>query len=318
MSVPNNDDYAVSTRDLTRRFGSFTAVDRITMNIGRGEICGFLGPNGAGKTTAIRMLCGILEPTSGSGRVLGYDLSRESELIKQRLGYMSQKFSLYEDLSVRENLDFYGGLYTIPGRERSARIAEMVDMAGLAGREQELVANLSGGWRQRLALGCAIIARPSIVFLDEPTSGVSPTSRRTFFNIIQGLANQGITVIVATHFMDEAERCSRIAFISGGRLLALDSPDQLKATALEGFLVELELPGAVERIAGLEALPYVRECSLHGPLLHIVLESQARVPDLQRQVGVAPRPITPSLEDVFIALARKSRVTAGPAGGVTE
>jgi len=310
----SGDDQAVSTRNLTRKFGSFTAVDQVTMNIGRGEICGFLGPNGAGKTTVIRMLCGILEPTSGSGSVLGYDIFRESEQIKRRLGYMSQKFSLYEDLSVRENLDFYGALYEIPGRERLGRIAEMVAMAGLAGRERELVANLSGGWKQRLALGCAIIARPSIIFLDEPTSGVSPTSRRHFFNIIQGLANQGITVIVATHFMDEAERCSKIAFISNGRLLALDSPDQLKATALDGWLVELEVAGGVSRISDIEALPYVRECSLHGPLLHVLLESEARMADLEQFIGVAPRPITPSLEDVFIALAKQSRLATGSAG----
>ena len=317
MPLPSDGD-AVVTQDLTKRFGGFTAVDRVTMKIGRGEICGFLGPNGAGKTTVIRMLCGILEPTSGSGRVLGYDIVRESEQIKQHLGYMSQKFSLYEDLSVYENLDFYAGLYVIPARERPGRIAEMVAMAELTGRERSLVTNLSGGWRQRLALGCAIIARPSIVFLDEPTSGVSPTSRRNFFNIIQGLANQGITVIVATHFMDEAERCGRIAFISNGRLLALDSPDRLKATALEGFLVELELPGAMERIGSIEALPYVRECSLHGPLLHVLLESEARLADLGESVGVEPRPITPSLEDVFIALAKKSRIAAGPVGGVKE
>jgi ABC-2 type transport system ATP-binding protein len=302
--------YAVVTRDLTRRFGDFTAVDRITMQIARGEICGFLGPNGAGKTTTIRMLCGILDPTSGSGSVLGCDIATESERIKQNLGYMSQKFSLYEDLTVQENLDFYSGLYGIPGRERPRRMAEMIAMAGLADREHELVASLSSGWRQRLALGCAIISRPSIVFLDEPTSGVSPTSRRSFFNIIQGLANQGITVIVATHFMDEAERCGRIAFFSGGRLLALDSPDRLKSTALDGFLVELELPEAMQRIGSLEALPYVRECSLHGLLLHVLLSSSDRLADLRQFTGVEPRPIAPSLEDVFIALARKSRAAA--------
>ena len=305
---------AVETRDLTRVFGDFTAVDRVTMQINRGEVCGFLGPNGAGKTTVIRMLCGILEPTAGAGRVLGYDVAKESEQIKQRLGYMSQKFSLYNDLTVQENLAFYAGIYGLPARERGRRIAEMVDMAGLTGQERAIVANLSSGGRQRLALGCAIISRPSIVFLDEPTSGVSPTGRQTFFNIIQNLAGEGVTVIVATHFMDEAERCGRIAFFSGGRLLALDTPDTLKATSLDGFLVELELPDAMARVAGIESQPYVRECSLHGAMLHVILKEPSDLAALRAFTGVEPRPITPSLEDVFIALARKSRADAGAAG----
>ncbi len=299
---------AVETRDLTRVFGGFTAVDRVTMQIGKGEVCGFLGPNGAGKTTVIRMLCGILEPTSGSGRVLGYDVARESEQIKRRLGYMSQKFSLYNDLTVQENLTFYAGIYGLPRRERGRRIAEMIDLAGLAGQEQAIVANLSSGGRQRLALGGAIISRPSIIFLDEPTSGVSPTGRQTFFNIIQNLASQGVTVIVATHFMDEAERCGRIAFFSGGRLLALDSPGHLKATSLGGFLVELELPDIMARIAGIESQPYVRECSPHGVALHVILKEESDLAALRTFTGVEPKPVTPSLEDVFIALAKKSRM----------
>ena len=299
---------AVETRDLTRVFGGFTAVDRVTMQISKGEVCGFLGPNGAGKTTVIRMLCGILEPTSGSGRVLGYAVARESEQIKRRLGYMSQKFSLYNDLTVQEQLTFYAGIYGLPPRERGRRIAEMIDMAGLAGQEQAIAANLSSGGRQRLALGCAIISRPSIVFLDEPTSGVSPTGRQTFFNIIQNLASQGVTVIVATHFMDEAGRCGRIAFFSGGQLLALDSPGHLKATSLEGFLVELELPDSMARIAGIESQPYVRECSPHGVALHVILKEEADMIALRAFTGVEPKPVTPSLEDVFIALAKKSRM----------
>ena len=281
---------AVETRDLTRVFGGFTAVDRVTMQISKGEVCGFLGPNGAGKTTVIRMLCGILEPTSGSGRVLGYDVARESEQIKRRLGYMSQKFSLYNDLTVQENLTFYAGIYGLPPRERGRRIAEMIDMAGLAGQEQAIAANLSSGGRQRLALGCAIISRPSIVFLDEPTSGVSPTGRQTFFNIIQNLASQGV------------------AFFSGGQLLALDSPGHLKATSLEGFLVELELPDSMARIAGIESQPYVRECSPHGVALHVILKEEADMIALRAFTGVEPKPVTPSLEDVFIALAKKSRM----------
>lgn len=191
----------VVTRGLTRVFGDFTAVDGLTMEIRPGEVFGLLGPNGAGKSTVIRMLCGILTPTSGSGEVLGYDLFRESEKIKKRIGYMSQKFSLYEDLTVRENLEFYAGVYGIPRREREERICRLVTLAGLAGRERELVGHLSGGWRQRLALSCALIGEPAMVFLDEPTSGVSPTARREFFAIIRGLAAAGTTVLVTTHFM---------------------------------------------------------------------------------------------------------------------
>lgn len=300
-------DNVISTRDLTKKFGAFTAVDRLTLDIKRGEICGFLGPNGAGKSTAIRMLCGILTPTSGSASVLGYDLTKEPEKIKQHIGYMSQKFSLYDDLTVIENLNFYAGLYSIPRHERWARIEEMTAMAGLVGREDELAVNLSGGWKQRLALGCAIMAGPSIVFLDEPTSGVSPTSRRRFFGVIQQLADQGTTVMVTTHFMDEAERCNRIAFISAGKLLAVDTPDNLKRSVITGCLVEIELPDAMERIGDLEKLPYVKECNLHGALLHVLLRDAEDVAALRDVAGVEPQRITPSLEDVFITLARESR-----------
>jgi ABC-2 type transport system ATP-binding protein len=300
-------DYAISVQDLTKIFGSFTAVDRLTLNIKPGEICGFLGPNGAGKTTAIRMLCGVLAPTSGFGQILGYDLIKESEKIKPHIGYMSQKFSLYDDLTVEENLSFYAGLYSLPNDDRKNRIKEMLTMAQLTGREHELVANLSGGWKQRLALGCAIIGRPAIVFLDEPTSGVSPTSRRDFFAIIQKMANQGTTVIVTTHFMDEAERCNQIAFISAGQLLAMDTPGNLKQSAVEGFMVELDLPQAIEQIDRIEQQLYVRECSLHGPLLHVLLNNESNVKELEELVGKSARPITPTLEDVFIALAKKKR-----------
>lgn len=296
---------AIETRELTREFGLFVAVNRVSLAIEPGEVCGFLGPNGAGKSTLVRMLCGILTPTSGSGTVLGFDLLTQSEQIKRRIGYMSQKFSLYEDLTGHENLNFYAGLYGISHQERKSRLSEMLALSGLEGQENRLVANLSSGWRQRLALACALISRPDIVFLDEPTSGVSPTSRREFFNIIQHLANQGTTVIVTTHFMDEAERCNRIAFLSQGRLIALDTPRNLKSQVLLGHLVELELPGAIEKISALENLPYVKECSLHGPLLHVLLESPNDIDDLTELVGVKPRPITPSLEDVFIALAKQ-------------
>lgn len=282
-------------------------MDNLSINIRPGEIYGFLGPNGSGKSTTIRMLCGILEPTSGRGSVLGFDLAREAEKIKPHIGYMSQKFSLYDDLTVYENLDFYAGLYSIPHRERRGRIYEMIDLALLTGREKELAANLSGGWKQRLALGCAIISRPSILFLDEPTSGISPTSRRSFFKIIQRLASQGTTVMVTTHFMDEAERCYNIAFISQGKLIANDTPDNLKGNIIKGCLVEVDLPGAMEKIADLEQLPFVKDCSIQGPLLHILLDSEEEMKLLDQYTGVKSKRIKPSLEDVFIYLARAER-----------
>lgn len=303
-------DWAISTANLTRKFGSFTAVDHLNIEIESGEVCGFLGPNGAGKSTAIRMLCGILEPTSGEARVLGYDLKSESEKIKAHIGYMSQKFSLYEDLSVYENLDFFAGLYSIPYRERKGRIEAMLEMAELTGKKDERVFTLSPGYKQRLALGSAILSKPSILFLDEPTSGVSPGARRAFFNIIQELAGQGSTIIVTTHFMDEAERCDKIAFFNQGKLMAMDTPDNLKSDVLEGVLLELDLPDPMGRMAAIQALPYVRECSLHGLLLHVLVDQDSDMEKLQLFTGVAPQAITPSLEDVFIALARKREEVA--------
>lgn len=298
-------EFAVVTEELTRKFGDFTAVDHVNLQIEAGTVCGFLGPNGAGKSTAMRMLCGILEPSSGSGRVLGFDLHRSSEEIKARLGYMSQKFSLYDELSVAENLDFFAGLYSIPRRERKTRSEEMIAMAGLQGLENEKVFTLSPGHKQRLALGCAIISKPAILFLDEPTSGVSPGSRRAFFNIIQELAAQGSTVIVSTHFMDEAERCDRIAFFNQGRLLALDSPDQLKNQVLEGSLFELALPDPMAKMPALQDLDFVKECSLHGLMLHVLLERETGPAALEAAAGAVPQAITPTLEDVFMALAKK-------------
>lgn len=300
-------DYVVTTDQLTRKFGSFVAVNRVSIRIRPGEIYGFLGPNGSGKSTTIRMLCGVLEPTSGSGKVLGYDLAGESEQIKRKIGYMSQKFSLYEDLTVYENLDFYAGVYSIAPRERKKRIEEMIDIALLKGRESEMAANLSGGWKQRLALGCAIISRPSILFLDEPTSGVSPTSRRMFFKIIQRLVNEGTTIMVTTHYMDEAERCHRIAFISEGSLIADDTPDNLKNKVIRGCMVEVDVPDALNVISEIEQLPFVKECSVHGPLLHVLLKSASCIGELDSRTGVKSKMIRPSLEDVFISLAKQKK-----------
>jgi len=298
-------EYAVITQDLTRCFGNFTAVDQINLAIPTGQVCGFLGPNGAGKTTAMRMLCGILEPTSGSGQVLGYDIATQNELIKQHIGYMSQKFSLYDDLTVTENLDFYAGLYSLSGAAKGKRIQEMIELTQLKERKDQLVATLSLGFKQRLALGCALISHPQLVFLDEPTSGVSPASRRAFFNIIQDLAAGGTTVIVTTHFMEEAERCHQIAFFSRGKLLALASPDELKKTTLEGILLELILPDPLGVIDNLSKLPYVKSCSVHGASLHVLAEDESCIQQLAAYIGVQPKVITPTLDDVFIALAKR-------------
>ena len=218
----------VQTEHLTKKFGSFTAVDDINMSIEEGQVYGFLGPNGAGKSTTIRMLCGLLAPTSGRGLVLGMDLASNGQKLKEKIGYMSQKFSLYPELSVIENLNLYSGLYGLRGAEKKKRIGEMLELAGLTGRENEPTASLSGGWRQRLALGCAILHRPKILFLDEATSGVDPKARLLFWEIIYDLAANGTTVMVTTHFMDEAEHCNKVAFIYYGRLIADDSPDNLK------------------------------------------------------------------------------------------
>ena len=296
--------YTVKTSDLSRKFGSFIAVDKINLKISSGEVCGFLGPNGAGKSTAIRMLCGILKPSSGRAEVLGFDVEQESEKIKPRIGYMSQKFSLYNDLKVRENLDFYAGIYSISVRERKKRIEEMMSLAGIQSEENALVASLSPGIKQRLALGCAIMARPALIFLDEPTSGVSPTARRQFFNIIQELAAGGATVIVSTHFMDEAERCDKIAFFHQGRLLALDSPDQLKKN-LDGYLVKLDVPDPFKQMEILKSLPFVKECSFHGLSLHLLLNDKNSIADLQKITDFKPTMLTPNLEDIFINLLRQ-------------
>ncbi len=296
-------EYVIETQDLTKVFGNFTAVDKLNIKIKQGEIFGFLGPNGAGKSTAIKMLTGILEPTAGGGKILGYDLRTDSERIKENIGYMSQKFSLYSDLTVLENLKFYAGIYNIPYKLRKKRIEELLSLAQLEGKEGLLVSHLSSGWKQRLALGCAIMARPSLLFLDEPTSGVSPTIRRLFFNIIQELSQAGTTILVTTHFMDEAERCHKIAFLKGGKLLADDTPARLKSQVLDGILVEVESPG-INNIKKIEDLAYVKECTIHGALLHIVLANKGYISSLENDTGLKPVEITPSLEDVFLALSK--------------
>jgi ABC-2 type transport system ATP-binding protein len=300
---------AVVVRELEKRFGTFIAVNRVSFDVGRGEIFGFLGPNGAGKSTTIRMLCGILEPTAGSGRVGGFDVRAQPEEIKATIGYMSQKFSLYQDLTVEENIDFYSGIYRIPPGEKAARKQWVLEMAGLAEHRRRPAGVLSGGWKQRLALGCAIVHRPPIVFLDEPTSGVDPISRRRFWDLIYQMAADGVTVFVTTHYMDEAEYCDRLALIYRGELIALGAPEALKTTLMKEHVLEIVCDRPEQAMAELEAVPQVKEVALFGKGLHAVASNADEAAPLVRQflAGRGHRVdrverITPSLEDVFVSL----------------
>jgi ABC-2 type transport system ATP-binding protein len=307
---------SVVVENLTKRFGTFTAVDGIAFQARRGEIFGFLGPNGAGKSTTIRILCGLLLPTSGRARVAGVDVTREPEAVRQQIGYMSQKFSLYNDLTVIENLRFFAGLYSVPGKVLPERLTWTLRMAGIEGREQALTRTLAVGWKQRLALGCAVLHRPPIVFLDEPTSGVDPVSRRHFWELIQQMVSEGITVFVTTHYMDEAEYCNRLVLIDRGRIVAMGTPAELKTRSLKGqlLLVECEPLGP-----GLEALSQaqcVLDAAVFGSSLHAtVADAQAALPGIRAalaarglKVGKLEQ-IQPSLEDVFVNLtaAREPR-----------
>ena len=300
---------AVAVRDLEKRFGGFSAVNRISFEVAPGEIFGFLGPNGAGKSTTIRMLCGILAPSGGSGVVAGFDIRRETEKIKSRIGYMSQKFSLYEDLTVEENINFYSGIYRIPPEKRQARKDWVLDMAALREHRQSLTAILPGGWKQRLALGCAVLHEPPIVFLDEPTSGVDPISRRRFWDLIYDLAGRGVTVFVTTHYMEEAEYCDRIGIIYRGELIACSSPEVLKTTLMREDVLEVVCDRPQDAMGVIEKLGNVREVALFGRGLHVVAASgeatasQVRA-ELSRRGYRVERvvKIEPSLEDVFISL----------------
>lgn len=300
--------------DLVKRFGSFTAINHVSFTVSRGEIMGFLGPNGAGKSTLIRMLCGLLRPTAGRALIAGLDVGREPEHVRQHIGYMSQKFSLYNDLSVIENLRFFGGIYRVTGAALGERINFAITMAGLAGREDALVSTLSGGWKQRLALGCAVLHQPPVLFLDEPTSGVDPNSRRRFWDLIYTLAEQGVTVLITTHYMDEAEYCNRIALISAGTLVALGSPSELKQHAVHGdlLLVDCDDPGTL--LVALEKAPHVRDAAPFGSSLHLLVDQAATdLPQIQAYLaGKGLRwthiePIAPSLEDVFVQLVASRR-----------
>jgi ABC-2 type transport system ATP-binding protein len=305
-------DNSVIVRDLVKRFGKFTAVDRVSFATHPGEVFGFLGPNGSGKSTTIRILCGLLHPTSGSAQVAGFDVVRSAEQIRRRIGYMSQKFSLYDDLKVIENLRFYGGLYNVVGGQLDERIEWALAMAGLKGREESITGTLSGGWKQRLALGCAVLHRPPIIFLDEPTSGVDPVSRRRFWELIQELSAQGVTVFVTTHYMDEAEYCDRLALIFGGRLIALGTPTELKLNSIQGDLLAIEAAPLGRALELIKATDGVKDAAVFGNALHVVVRgAEETIPKLRAALdagGFEVRRmarIRPSLEDAFVALTTR-------------
>jgi drug efflux transport system ATP-binding protein len=305
----NGNDFAVTVEKLTKRFGKFTAVNGISFETQRGEVFGFLGPNGAGKSTTIRILCGLLEPTSGRATVAGLDVATQPEAIRQRIGYMSQKFSLYNDLQVIENLNFFAGLYSVPSSELRERAAWAVRMAGLEGREHAMTRSLPVGWKQRLALGCAVLHRPPIVFLDEPTSGVDPVSRRQFWELIHEMSGEGVTVFVTTHYMDEAEYCNRLVLIDRGAIVAMGTPTELKRHSMKGELLLVECEPLGPGLEALRAAPGVEDAAVFGRALHaVVRDARAAAEPIREalaahQVAVSRvEHIPPTLEDVFVAL----------------
>jgi ABC-2 type transport system ATP-binding protein len=304
---------AIEVRHLTRRFGEFVAVNDVSFEVRAGEIFGFLGSNGAGKSTTIRMLCGLLQPTSGSATVGGIDVVRDPEGVKRRIGYMSQRFSLYEALTVDQNIAFFGGVYGLSGERLAARRDFVLEMAGLRGRERELTRALAGGWRQRLALGCAILHEPPIVFLDEPTGGVDPLSRRRFWRLIDNLAASGVAVLVTTHYLDEAEHCQRIAIIQAGRLAAHGTVEELKSIFKSRPILEVRATDAVRAMQTLDAMPEVEKTSIFGTAVHAVLRADAPGAEAMKSrleaVGITVLScgiVPPSLEDVFLDVAERS------------
>jgi ABC-2 type transport system ATP-binding protein len=304
---------AIDVRGLSRRFGDFLAVDNLSFSVRPGEIFGFLGANGAGKSTTIRMLCGLLRPTGGTALVGGIDVAKDPEGVKRRIGYMSQKFSLYELLTVDQNIDFFGGIYGLAGERLAARRRFVLEMAGLQGREATLTRDLPGGWRQRLALGCAILHEPSILFLDEPTGGVDPLSRRQFWDLIDRMSEAGTTVLVTTHYLDEAEHCHRIAIIQAGKLAALGTATELKQVFADRPIIEVQAVQPVAAMEALDRLPDVEKTSLFGTSVHAVLRSTAAPEQLVTRAlegaGLEARSVTrvmPSLEDVFLDVVERA------------
>jgi ABC-2 type transport system ATP-binding protein len=303
----------ITVSELTKVFGDFVAVDHVSFEVRKGEVFGFLGSNGAGKSTTIRMLCGLLKPTSGTAVVGGVDVGRDPEGVKRRIGYMSQRFSLYEQLTVAQNIRFFGGIYGLSGAAFEKRRAFVMDMAGLHGREHSRASELAGGWRQRLALGCAILHEPPIVFLDEPTGGVDPVSRRQFWMLIDQLSESGVTVLVTTHYLDEAEHCHRIAVIHAGRLAALGSTTELKRAFAGRTILEIQSDDPVRAMRALDAMDEVEKTSVFGTAVHAVMRAKETAPDQVRarlaQSGVTTRriePVEPSLEDVFLEVVAEA------------
>lgn len=308
------DETALSVRGLTKRFGDFSAVDSIDLDVARGEIFGFLGPNGSGKTTTIRMLCGVIAPTEGDASILGCDVVREPEEVRKRIGYMSQKFSLFSDLTVDENLRFYSGVYGLTPERFEERRSYILEMADLVGHENELAANLSVGWKQRLALGCATIHDPELIFLDEPTSGVDPTARRHFWDLLYELAASGVTLFVTTHYMEEASHCSRLAFIYGGRIVADGSPAAIRDELFTDTILEIQTDDTNAALTALEGSPAVSEAYMSGATLHANVGStegpEEAVRDALAGFGVAVESVSrvqPTLEDVFVNLVSEQR-----------
>jgi ABC-2 type transport system ATP-binding protein len=302
---------AVKVRGLTKKFGDFTAVDNIDLNIKKGEIFGFLGPNGAGKSTTIKMLCGLLLPSAGQGTVGSFDIMKESEEIKKHIGYMSQKFSLYEDLTVEENINFFSGIYGVENGKKQERKEWALMMAGLQDRRGTVTKTLPGGFKQRLALGCAILHEPPIIFLDEPTSGVDPISRRNFWNLINEMSNAGITVFVTTHYMDEADYCNRLALIYRGRIIAEGTPNELKQKYMTHYVLEVEAGNVVHAMEVLNKSGI--EAAIFGSLLHATVDNiEKAIPRIRgslENAGIQAdriERIMPSLEDVFVNLIEVS------------
>jgi ABC-2 type transport system ATP-binding protein len=300
-------DHAIEVKALTKKFGDFIAVDAVSFEVERGRIFGFLGANGAGKSTTIRMLCGLLDPTSGTAAVGGFDIRRQPERVKRVIGYMSQKFSLYEDLTVAENIRFFGGAYGLAIKDIAAKMPWILEMAGLKGRERSLTRSLSVGWKQRLALGCAIIHQPEIVFLDEPTGGVDPASRRRFWELINELSEGGVTVFVTTHYLDEAEYCNDIRLIHAGRIVAGGSPQELKTKYIRNPILEVSSDRVVDALEILQKERWVLETSIFGTSLHVSVADEEEGSRLIRErlgrEGIHIHRlgrIMPSLEDVFI------------------
>lgn len=317
-------EYAVTVENLEKRFGTFQAVDKVSFQVKRGEIFGFLGPNGAGKSTTIRMLCGIVTPTAGKASVLGFDVFNDAEKIKANIGYMSQKFSLYEDLTVEENIDFYSGIYQVPQAVKMERKEWVIAMSGLEEHRNSLTSVLAAGWRQRLALGCALLHNPSVIFLDEPTSGVDPISRRNFWSLIYELAGKGVTVFVTTHYMDEAEYCDRLAMIYRGELVAMGTPEEMKSRYMPTDILGLECPQPFVVLQKINEIREVKEAALFGRGLHLsVQEAKKAIPIIadflkgSKLSYTRLEQIKPSLEDVFVSIieARDNRTNGQ---GVTK